>query len=263
MYPQKITITVATVTWNAEAVIERTLHSVEEQDYPRVEHIIVDGNSSDKTREMALNYQERNNRPEHSAHKVIVISEPDEGLYDAMNKALRVATGQYIVFLNAGDKFHSADTLSHIADAAGDNVGVIYGDTDIVDDKGNFLRKRHLRPPAHLTWKSFRKGMLVCHQAFFARTDIAKSQPYNLSYRFSADYEWCIRVMKEAEAGSQHLQNAGIVVADYLDGGMTVQNHRSSLKERFKAMKNHYGLLTAVAMHFSFIGRALMRRLKR
>ncbi|MDO4950545.1 MAG: glycosyltransferase, partial [Bacteroidales bacterium] len=140
---------------------------------------------------------------------------------------------------------------------------VIYGDTDIVDDEGRFLRKRHLRPPRQLTWQSFKDGMLVCHQAFFARTDIARQNLYNLRYRFSADYDWCIRVMKQGHALGLPMVNADIVVADYLDGGMTVKNHRRSLMERLRIMAAHYGWLTALARHAGFVFRALKRRIKR
>ena len=99
--------------------------------------------------------------------------------------------------------------------------------------------------------------MLVCHQAFYARTDIAKAEPYNLRYRFSADVDWCIRVMKRAEKNNLPLLRLPEVVANYLDGGMTNKNHRASLIERFKVMRHHYGLFTTLAMHAWFVFRAL------
>lgn len=264
-----IKITVATVTWNAAAVLQRTLESVAEQDYPHVQHVVVDGRSADNTLTLLRQYQERESTEGVERHEIMVLSEPDKGLYDAMNKAIAMAEGDYILFLNAGDKFHGRDTLSKIADKCSvlnaqcsKLPAVIYGDTDIVDDEGRFLRKRHLRPPQELTWKSFKHGMLVCHQAFFVRTDIAKRTPYYLKYRFSADYDWCIRVMKEGSALNLPMANADIIVADYLDGGMTVKNHRSSLFERLRVMAAHYGWLTATGMHIGFIFRALKRRIK-
>ena len=111
-------ITVATVTYNAAALIERTIASVESQDYPYVEHVIVDGNSQDDTLAAVHHYQERNSLAK-VPHEVACLSEPDHGLYDAMNKALDMATGDYIVFLNAGDTLHDAATLSKIAATAG------------------------------------------------------------------------------------------------------------------------------------------------
>lgn len=91
--------------------------------------------------------------------------------------------------------------LSAVARSAAQDPhpAVVYGDTDIVDNEGRFLYHRRLQPPEKLTWKSFRQGMLVCHQSFYARSDIAKANRYDLKYRHSADVKWCIEVMKEAD----------------------------------------------------------------
>ena len=97
--------------------------------------------------------------------------------------------------------------------------------------------------------------MLVCHQAFYARTDIAKNLQYDLRYRFSADVDWCIRVMRESERMGLPLSNIGMVVANYTEEGATTQNHRASLKERFDVMRRHYGLLTTLVMHAWFVVR--------
>lgn len=194
---------------------------------------------------------------------MIVVSEKDRGLYDAMNKGIQKATGDYLVFLNAGDVFPSPDTLELVASSVGDGEelpGVLYGNTDIVDDEGHFLRHRRLQPPERLTWRSFRQGMLVCHQAFYARTDLAKANPYNMQYRFSADVDWCIRVMKAAERQGLPLRNVDAVVVNYLDGGMTVKNHRASLRERFRLMRHHYGLLPTLAMHAWFVLRSVLKK---
>lgn len=258
-------ITVATVTYNAGPLIGRTISSVEEQSYPNVEHLIVDGNSQDETLELIHHYQERNSVSA-VRHEIVCISEPDKGIYDAMNKALDMATGHYIIFLNAGDTFHSTDTLALAAQAAGaeQNVrkapAVLYGDTHLVNDQGQFVRRRRLTPPEQLTWQSFKSGMLVCHQAFFARTDIARLQRYNLRYRLSADYDWCIRIMRDAEAKHLALTNLHAVVANYLSEGMTTRHHRASLIERFLIMAHHYGLLTALAQHAWFVIRIFTKK---
>ena len=114
-------ITVATVTYNAATLIARTIASVEAQDYPYVEHLVIDGNSTDDTLTQIHHYQERNSIAA-VQHEVACLSEPDEGLYDAMNKALREASGDYILFLNAGDTLHDEHTLSHIAACASGDV---------------------------------------------------------------------------------------------------------------------------------------------
>lgn len=260
-------ISVATVTYNAALLLEKTIKNVESQDYPYVEHIIVDGKSEDGTPALLQKYA--GSRDESSCkHDIRWISEPDGGLYDAMNKAIGMASGNYILFLNAGDKLHSKDTLSHIASVARSAAtgndektlpAVIYGHTNIVDSNGHFLHARRLVPPEHLSWKSFRRGMLVCHQAFFARTDIARLTPYDLQYHFSADFDWCVRIMRQAEKLNLPLANAHIVVADYLEGGLTVKNHRRSLLERFRIMTRHYGLLSTLLEHVYFVVRNLKK----
>jgi len=261
--------TIVTVTFRAEKTFPRTAGSVLEQTYPHIEHLIIDGASKDGTPRLIEEY-ERRNRDSGGSHEVRWISEPDKGIYDAMNKGLRMATGQYVCFLNAGDKFPSAHTLEDIArkaEAAHDNgqdwPAVLYGDTHIVDDEGQYLGPRHLSPPECLSWRSFRKGMLVCHQAFYARTDLAQAAPYDLQYRFSADVDWCIRVMRLAEDKGLRLLNLHAPVVDYLNEGQTTKNHRASLKERFRVMAHHYGWLPTVAMHIWFAVRALCRKIKK
>lgn len=242
-------ISIITVTYNAEATIEHTLESVAQQTYPDVEHLIMDGASKDRTLEIARRYPH-----------AIVYSEPDKGLYDAMNKGLKKATGDYLCFLNAGDKLHSKETLAHIASSIPDSssIGVLYGDTHIVDNEGTFIRNRRLTPPEHLTWQSFKQGMLVCHQAFYINRQIALA--YDTTYRFSADFDWCIRCMKEGE--KQGMQNLYIQepIADYLSEGMTTANHKASLKERFRIMAKHYGLLSTIIQHIWFIFRVLVKK---
>ena len=202
----QIRITYVIITYNAAKVLQRTLDSVLQQDYPDIVHLIIDGASTDDTLKMVDDYIARSNAAE-NGHQVQVISEPDKGIYDAMNKGLRSADGDYVCFLNAGDFLPSPDTVSHIAQQVatkGDMPAVLYGDTDIVDGEGRFLHHRRLAPPENLSWKSFKQGMLVCHQAFYARTDFAIATPYDMQYRFSADVDWCIRVMKAAAKETYH-----------------------------------------------------------
>lgn len=257
-----VVFSIITCTYNAESVLQRTLDSVLEQTYSHVEHIIVDGASTDATLDMVEAYKQKSDA-EDWCHEVRVKSEPDRGLYDAMNKGIQRATGQYVLFLNAGDTFPSADTLELVAESVGEGEeppAVLYGDTDVVDDAGRFLRHRRLSPPRRLTWRSFMKGMLVCHQAFYARTDLAKATPYDLHYRFSADVDWCIRIMRLARRRRLPMRNVGAVVVNFLDGGMTTTNHRASLKERFHVMAHHYGFVPTVIMHAWFVVRSLFKK---
>ncbi|MBO6190527.1 MAG: glycosyltransferase [Alloprevotella sp.] len=262
MAAKPIKITVATVARNAAGLIERTILSVEQQIYPAVEHLIIDGNSNDDTLQIVQHYIERNSIAA-VRHEINCLSEPDAGIYDAMNKALSLSTGRYIVFLNAGDTLPHPDTLSRIAALIGQqeaDPAVVYGDTDVTDGEGNFLRHRRLAPPEDLDWHDFKQGMLVCHQAFYARTDIARRTPYNLKYRLSADYDWALRVMKEAEQRDLSLVYAKAVVANYMHEGATTRNHRRSLIERFRIMTHHFGLSVTLAQHFWFVLRLFIKK---
>ena len=238
---------VITVCYNAEATIEDTIQSVISQTYHHVEYIIVDGASKDRTMDIVNRYRE---------HIAIIVSERDKGLYDAMNKGIGLATGDYLCFLNAGDSFHEDDTLQQMVHSihTPQLPDVLYGETELVDHEGHFLRMRRLSAPEVLTWKSFRQGMLVCHQAFFPRRDLV--MPYDLRYRFSADFDWRIKNMKK----SKGLHNTHLTLIDYLAEGMTTRNHKASLKERFRIMTRHYGWTSTLAFHLWFVLRLLLKK---
>ena len=257
-------VSIVTITFNAAGTLQPTLDSVACQSHDDVEHLIIDGASTDGTADIAQTYLREASA--NGRHEVRLLSEPDNGLYDAMNKGLRLATGDYILFLNAGDRLPAPDTLAHVMEVAamagdGDHPAVLYGDTDIIGPDGQFIAHRHLSPPKHLTWHSFRHGMLVCHQAFYARADLARKTPYDTRYRYSADVDWCIRIMRKAEDEGASLVRVPGVVALYLKEGETTRHHRESLRERFEVMRHHYGLPVTMAMHAWFAIRETLRRL--
>jgi len=239
-------LSVITVTYNAEPTLERTMKSVLEQTYPHIEHLIVDGNSKDGT--VALIQQYAN-------EKMVWVSEPDNGLYDAMNKAVGMAGGDYLCFLNAGDTFFAADSVERMIHSFYDDNSpdIIYGETAIVDEEGAFLHMRRLKAPTRISWKSFRLGMVVCHQAFIVRRELF--EPYDLTYRFSSDFDWCIRMMKEAKT----ILNTRLTLINYLNEGMTTANRKASLKERYSIMTKHYGKVTAFLFHLWFVVRAVFK----
>lgn len=241
-------ISIVTITFNAESTIAPTMESVKAQTFRDFEHILVDGASTDATLSVARQI---------GGKELRILSEPDNGLYDAMNKGLAMAKGKYLLFLNSGDAFHSPEVLSAYAKAAQKNPDVIYADTVIVDADRNFLAPRHLSAPEILTYRSFEKGMLVCHQAFMVRRDLAPQ--YDTAYRFSADFDWCVKCLRKSKPGK--CINLKMVAIDYLSDGLTDRNKVPSLKERFHIMRKHYGIAKTVTNHFTFITRALKRRM--
>lgn len=233
-------ISIITVTFNAEKVLGRTLESIRKQEYDNIESIIVDGASKDGTLKIINEYSD-----------VVTkwISEPDKGLYDAMNKGLDMATGDYVWFLNAGDTIAKTDILSYLFDQDFSMKDIYYGDTLIVDEEGNSIGGRRLRPKQDLTWKSFKWGMLVCHQSILVKRKIAPR--YDLKYKIAADYEWVLESFKRAEyiTGTHHK------VACFLSGGLSRQNIIRANFERFKIMKKYYGFFSSLWYNFLMIFR--------
>lgn len=237
-------ISIITITYNAESEIRPTLESLNRQTFRNFEHLVIDGASSDNTLSIV----------KEMCPDSIVISEPDKGLYDAMNKGLRAAKGEYVLFLNAGDSLHSPDILRRYADQRGANI--IYGDTIIVDSERNFIKPRHLSAPQKLTFKSFSKGMLVCHQAFMVRRSITPE--YDLQYRFSADYEWTLKCLRSSDL--THNVNIKAIAIDYLSDGLTDKNHKASLIERYRIMCRYYGTVPTMLRHIGFAVRSILRK---
>lgn len=229
--------TIITITYNAARWLERTVVSILSQSYPNIEYLIIDGGSKDGTVDIIKQY---------APGIAYWISEPDKGLYDAMNKGLKQATGDYVWFINAGDTLQSAATVQRIAMKIGKRASlpdVIYGETSIVDAEGKPLGMRRLKAPKQLTWKSFRMGMLVCHQSFIAKRTIAPE--YDLQYRLSADYDWCIRCLKQAKS----IYNTKMILSNYLEEGLSTQQRKASLKERYEVMCKYYGKFATIILH--------------
>lgn len=230
---------IITVTYNAEAFIEKTILSVLGQSYPDIEFILIDGASTDNTMEIIKKYKD---------HHIIWKSEPDNGLYEAMNKGLKLATGDYVWFINAGDTLHSTSTVEELADSIPGKLlpDIIYGETAIIDQTGKIMGMRRLKTPKNLTWKSFRMGMLVCHQSFLVKLTLAPE--FSLSYPRSSDFDWCINCLKKAS----YTFNSHLILSDFLEGGMSTSQRKESLKERYLIMKKHYGVITVSLLHIWF-----------
>ncbi|MBS7348034.1 MAG: glycosyltransferase [Muribaculaceae bacterium] len=239
-------ISIITITYNAKDVIVPTMKSIHSQSFGDFEHIIVDGASTDETLLQAR-----------SIGNARILSERDNGLYDAMNKGINMARGKYLLFLNAGDSFHNDESLAAYAEYAMRDYDIIYGDTVIVDARRHIVGKRHLTAPTMLTVDSFAKGMLICHQAFMVKREIAPL--YDTSYRFSADYDWTIRCIKASDP--RRCVNLNRITIDYLSDGLTDKNKVKSLRERYAIMAKHYGKARTLVNHVGFIFRALKRKI--
>jgi glycosyltransferase involved in cell wall biosynthesis len=218
-------------------VIERTVRSILSQTYTHIEYVVVDGNSTDHTMDII-----RKLTSEHSIETKI-ISEPDTGIYDAMNKGLSLATGDYVWFMNAGDEIYEPTTAEKLILFFKQNADVIYGDMMRVDLSRNELGLAIHRPPKKFTWKSYKKGMTVCHQSILVSRKIAPK--YDLSYQLCADIDWVIKAMKQAKI----VCNSEQILSKFLIGGISKQREKQAWKERFFIMKKYYGLLETLRYH--------------
>jgi glycosyltransferase involved in cell wall biosynthesis len=230
MFPK---LSIITIVYNNVKDIERTMLSVLNQTYSNIEYIVIDGASSDGTLAVIKKYENKLGR---------LISEKDNGIYDAMNKGLSFATGDYVLFMNSGDEIYDNTTVEKVF-ATGDDADIYYGETEMFDENWKSLGQRRHQAPVAFNWQSFKYGMNISHQAIYIKRNLA--EPYDLQYKYSADIDWIIKIAKR----SQKIINTNLYVAKYLVGGMSKQKHRESLKERFKIFSHYYGVIPNVINH--------------
>ena len=209
-----------------------------EQDYPNIDYVLVDGASRDNT--MALVEAQQRQTP------LRFVSEPDKGLYDAMNKGLAMADGDYVLFLNAGDTLADAQVVSEMF-AKQPGADVYYGHAMVVNLDGRELGLRQPLPPEKLDWRSLQWGMSVCHQAFVIKRSLAL--PYDLQYRICADIDWMIRCLKQAP----NTVHTGGLVCRFLADGLSSTHRKKAWKERYKVLSKHYGGLTNIINHLYIV----------
>lgn len=179
-------ITVVTVCYNSEGTIKKTIESVLEQTYAEIEYIIIDGASTDSTLSFISEYK--------CDDRLIVISEPDEGLYDAMNKAADIATGEYIIYMNSGDVFADQQVLRDVSIYLDGHNDIVYGNTLRVKDKGVVLDKYYTAMAPKLL---IIQGKMMCHQSMFIRSDIMRKYRYDTSFSITADYDFLVRAIHD------------------------------------------------------------------
>ncbi len=254
-------ISIITVVFNAKEDLEKTIRSIQKQTFTDFEYIVIDGGSTDGTLDVINQY-----------NNVITnwISEPDNGLYDAMNKGIMLTKGKFLWFMNAGDEIYERTTIEKIFAIDGFSSDIYYGETALIDEEGNILGTRSKlsarKLPEKLNWKSLQIGMVVQHQSFIVRKEIAPL--YDITYKVSADIDWVIKCLKNTSKIvnsnlflSKFLTN--IFLGIYHGGGFSSQNYKIALKERFMIFTKHYGLLTNLYYHACIFLKALKRYFKK
>ena len=233
-------ITVVTVTYNCQKVVEKTILSVLSQDYKNIEYIVVDGCSNDKTLNIVEQYKDRID---------LIVSEPDKGVYDAMNKSVKYATGDWILFMNAGDCFIARNTISKMFFETHDDVGVIFGDT--ISDYRGFETVIKYNPKS---WRH--KYMPSCHQSIFVKRELLLQNPFNLKYRIAADL-YSFKCFSEQNVKYKYIPE---IVARYDVSEGISQNPKLYYKELFSIM---YNKPMSYIIYFLFLIRYMLGKLIR
>ncbi len=221
--------TVVTVCLNAENYIERTIKSVLNQEYVNIEYVIKDGNSCDKTNLIIEQYKDDFQQKGIELKHYI---EKDNGIYDAMNRAIKVAEGDWIIFMNAGDIFFDSHVLKDVSQGDyADTVDVLYGHTMVELTKNNY------KFIAVHDEKLIDEGMSLGHQAMFVKREILLQYQFNCNYKIAADYELCLRLVKS----NKHFQRLNLIVARYSREGVSSRNV-GLLRKECTDIKNTYKL---------------------
>ncbi len=208
-------ISVVTVCYNAAVSIEQTMLSVLGQSYPDIEYIVIDGGSTDGTVDIIKEYADR---------LAYWVSEPDKGIYDAMNKGIAAATGSYINFMNAGDTFASDSVLAEIVPQINPNSQIVYGDV-VLKYRGTQFH----REPLPLRW--FYRTQPFCHQSSLVKLDLMKSRPFNCAYKIAADYDF----FYESYNKGREFQYCKLTIATYnATNGISTDRPFDLMREKFK-----------------------------
>ena len=236
-----MTVSIITITYNAAQWLERTMQSVLAQSCKDYEYIIVDGGSKDGTIDIVKRLEPQFDR------RLSWKSEPDKGLYDAMNKGIARAKGDFLWFVNAGDEIYGPDTLAHVVAAATEETDIVYGKACIVNAEGVKVSEHHKVTPPDLQRKHFLNGLVVSHQAILVRRSIAAN--YDTHYRICADYDWCVRAVT-ASRKNAYLDE---YLCKFLTEGVSAKQRKRAWKERFHIMRAHFGLLQTLRAHFLIV----------
>lgn len=229
-YPK---ISVVTVVYNNENYIGSTIESVINQTYNNIEYVIIDGGSTDKTKEII---------EKHIDNIDVFISERDKGIYDAMNKGIALCSGDFILFLNSGDVFYANESIIKLAEYVMKciHVDIIYGDVGVAFQKFNFMSIMKSKNIVDI-----RKGMVANHQSCLINRELHLKYNYDLRYKLASDYHF---ILKSYLNGANIIQ-VPIVISVISDGGVSDSNRLSVFREKLK-IKNE--LDYSIINFFSF-----------
>lgn len=244
-------ISLITVCYNAEGTISKALQSAREQTYHDFEHLVVDGASTDRTLDIVRQFEDL---------PLVISSEPDKGIYDAMNKGVARARGDILFFLNADDRLRDAGVLARVAHAFDEDpdLDILWGDVINVFQDGERTRTTH----AHINPEALLYDSL-CHQATFAHRHLFERHgDFDTTYPICADFDWFLRVLH----GGARYRHLPLDVAEFTRGGMHEQDRRALYKEKSRIRRPYlnpiaYGV-KELRLNSRILRHALSRRIK-
>ncbi len=221
-------VTVATVCYNSEDSIEKTITSVLEQTYPEMEYLIIDGASNDSTIDIIKRYEEEPG--------LRYLSEADDGLYDAMNKAADLATGDYIIYMNSGDVFAGKNVISDISSSLDGINELVYGNVIRIKKEGRILEKYGSRyTPMFLLLQ----GRMMCHQSIFTRCDIMRYYRFDTQFSITADYDFLMRMVHDKR--KLKYVDVNVSVVDNVEGiSSTISNMDEMRRQDDISLKQNF-----------------------
>ena len=215
-------VTIITVCRNHAQELERTIRSVESQTWQEKEYLVIDGASTDDSLDVIK---------AHEASITRWVSEPDQGIYDAMNKGVKMAQGEWVIFMNAGDTFAEDDTLQRVFGSPQD-ADVIYGDVI----KGELVKKAEAPRNAH--------RMFYCHQSAFVRTSCLREFPFDIRHRMSADF----KQVKQLYLSGKRFRQLDFPVANFDTQGVSNRNRSAGLYDNIQVIRETYRLWEQVRL---------------
>lgn len=244
-------VSVITATWNSAATLRDTLESVLCQTYSDIEHIIIDGGSTDGTMDLVHRYEPRYNG------RLRYISEPDNGIYDAMNKGITMASGEVVGILNSDDFYTAPDTLQRLMDELiSSKVDAVYGDIHYVEDKNPAKCVRYYSSAGFRRWKML-LGFMPAHPSFYCRKKVYdRLGLFSTSYKVAADFEHLLRLIYIGKISIKYVPKDCVTMRT---GGASTSgwaSHRQILADHVRAYRENHVRSNALLDSLRYIYKA-------
>ncbi|WP_020533563.1 glycosyltransferase family 2 protein [Flexithrix dorotheae] len=226
-------VTIITVVYNEAENVEKTINSVLNQTYSNLEYLVIDGGSTDGSNDVIKKYEGKIDYWQ---------SEKDQGVFDAMNKGVKKATGDYINFMNAGDSFFNEKVIEEVFRSDHRFADFIYGDHQVIHE--TFIKEKKALPLSQL-WKH----MIFSHQSLFVKTHLLQENPFDLSFKIAADFNF---IFNSYIAG-RTFYNTGLKIAKYAAGGQSEMEVIKAYRENWKIVRQHEKRIKVRLFHFQLI----------